>query len=449
MPTITTKLKTVGGSGSGTVTSVALTVPNIFSVSGSPITTSGTLAVSVANQSANRVWAGPATGADAAPTFRALVAADIPDLSSVYAAASHNHDSRYYTETEIDNLLDDKADLVGGVIPTAQIPAIAITEYLGEAADQVEMLLLSGQKGDWCKRNDTGTVWIITGSDPSLIANWTELEYPASPVTSVNGQTGTVVLGHGDVGAAAASHTHAIADVTSLQTALDGKQASNPAMTDNAIVRADGTAGAVQGSLIIVNDTGDITGVASITVNGIVSSRSQYWLDNANDHRLVVDVDENLSAHRNLNVRVNDANRTLIIAGDATISGTSSGTNTGDQTIVHTIQTEFDGGGSALADDDASKVLRSHFAGTMTSWILVTEGNTGDVEIDIWKAGAGDTPVLLDSICGTAYPTGDGQATGTVTGFTDTALAIGDTLIFNLRAASGATFVRFTLLVEE
>ena len=73
-----------GGVGTGTVTSVALTMPNIFSVTGSPITASGTLAASLATQSANAVFAGPTTGAAAAPTFRALVAADIPDLSGVY-----------------------------------------------------------------------------------------------------------------------------------------------------------------------------------------------------------------------------------------------------------------------------------------------------------------------------------------------------------------------------
>lgn len=66
-----------GGGGSGTVTSVALTAPTEFSVAGSPITTSGTLAITKATQSANNIWAGPTTGAAAAPTFRALVAADI------------------------------------------------------------------------------------------------------------------------------------------------------------------------------------------------------------------------------------------------------------------------------------------------------------------------------------------------------------------------------------
>jgi len=70
--------------GVGSVTSVGLTVPSILSVSGSPITTSGTLAVTLANQNANLVFAGPGTGSAAAPTFRSLVAADIPSLSGTY-----------------------------------------------------------------------------------------------------------------------------------------------------------------------------------------------------------------------------------------------------------------------------------------------------------------------------------------------------------------------------
>jgi hypothetical protein len=55
-----------------------------LSVTGSPISTSGTLAVTLATQNANTVFAGPTTGIAAAPTFRALVAGDIPDLSSIY-----------------------------------------------------------------------------------------------------------------------------------------------------------------------------------------------------------------------------------------------------------------------------------------------------------------------------------------------------------------------------
>lgn len=67
-----------GGGGEGTVTSVALTMPGVFSVAGSPVTTSGTLAVSLATETANTVWAGPTSGGAATPTFRALVTSDLP-----------------------------------------------------------------------------------------------------------------------------------------------------------------------------------------------------------------------------------------------------------------------------------------------------------------------------------------------------------------------------------
>lgn len=67
--------------GSGTVTSVALAVPAEWSVSGSPVTGSGTITVSEATQSANAVYAGPTSGSAAAPGFRALVAADLTAAS--------------------------------------------------------------------------------------------------------------------------------------------------------------------------------------------------------------------------------------------------------------------------------------------------------------------------------------------------------------------------------
>jgi hypothetical protein len=63
--------------GGGTVSSVALTVPAEFSVSGSPVTSTGTLAVTKANQNENLVYAGPSSGSATAPAFRALVPLDL------------------------------------------------------------------------------------------------------------------------------------------------------------------------------------------------------------------------------------------------------------------------------------------------------------------------------------------------------------------------------------
>lgn len=64
--------------GGGSVTSVGFTMPAEFSVAGSPVSTSGTIAVSKANVNANLVAAGPASGPAAAWTFRALTSADFP-----------------------------------------------------------------------------------------------------------------------------------------------------------------------------------------------------------------------------------------------------------------------------------------------------------------------------------------------------------------------------------
>jgi uncharacterized protein (TIGR02145 family) len=63
----------------GTVTSVGLALPSIFSTSGSPVTGSGTLTASLVSQPANRVFASPG-GGSGTPSFRSLLAADIPDL---------------------------------------------------------------------------------------------------------------------------------------------------------------------------------------------------------------------------------------------------------------------------------------------------------------------------------------------------------------------------------
>ena len=75
---VTAKVSALGG---GTVQSVALSLPAIFTVTGSPVTTSGTLTATLASQTANTVWAAP-NGAAGSPTFRALVAADIPTLTA-------------------------------------------------------------------------------------------------------------------------------------------------------------------------------------------------------------------------------------------------------------------------------------------------------------------------------------------------------------------------------
>lgn len=66
------------GGGATGLTSVGLSMPNIFTVANSPLTANGTLGVTLATQTAGRVFAGPCTGSAVIPTFRALCATDLP-----------------------------------------------------------------------------------------------------------------------------------------------------------------------------------------------------------------------------------------------------------------------------------------------------------------------------------------------------------------------------------
>lgn len=65
----------------GTVTSVGLSLPNIFSVTNSPVTTSGTLTASLATQTGWSVWRVP-DGSTAAPAFGALAKGHLPSVTA-------------------------------------------------------------------------------------------------------------------------------------------------------------------------------------------------------------------------------------------------------------------------------------------------------------------------------------------------------------------------------
>lgn len=77
--------------GVGTVTSVAFglgaTLSSIFSVSGSPITSSGTLTLAASSQTQNLIYASP-NGASGTPVFRAIAMADLPIIAIAYGGTN-------------------------------------------------------------------------------------------------------------------------------------------------------------------------------------------------------------------------------------------------------------------------------------------------------------------------------------------------------------------------
>lgn len=94
-----------GGGGGGDVTSVGLSLPAQFTVSGSPITTSGTLTAVWANAAQNTVFAGPSEDAGV-PIFRALVVSDIP----LAGGSGITFDG---SDIDLDGALDAPAIIIG------------------------------------------------------------------------------------------------------------------------------------------------------------------------------------------------------------------------------------------------------------------------------------------------------------------------------------------------
>jgi len=79
----------------GTVTSVGLSMPSIFTVSNSPVTTSGTLTAALNSQTQNLVLASP-NGSSGTPTFRSLVSADLPALNYAYLSGGTSANIPFY-----------------------------------------------------------------------------------------------------------------------------------------------------------------------------------------------------------------------------------------------------------------------------------------------------------------------------------------------------------------
>jgi hypothetical protein len=148
------------------------------------------------------------------------------------AAVSHGH-----VQSDVTGLvsaLAAKADLVAGKVPQSQIPAVALVDFLGSVASQAAMLALTGQRGDWANRSDTGTTWQLVADDPTQLSSWQEHLYPGSPVSSVAGRTGAVVLSKSDVGLGSVDNTSDSGKPvsTAQQAALDAKAPlASPAFT--------------------------------------------------------------------------------------------------------------------------------------------------------------------------------------------------------------------------
>jgi len=112
--------------------------------------------------------------------------------------------------TATQTALNGKADLdpATGKLTSSQIPSISLSEFCGALANVTAMtapgLLTNNGNvpniGDWCTRTDEQYSYILATFPHTVAANWVKVIAPFSPVLSVNGQVGDVVLTKTDIG---------------------------------------------------------------------------------------------------------------------------------------------------------------------------------------------------------------------------------------------------------
>jgi hypothetical protein len=233
--------------------------------------------------------------------------------------------------------LDTKADLDNnGKLLQSQLPAMAVTDFLGNVVSQAAMLALTGERGDWCNRTDTGTEWQLIAEPASSLSSWSEKVYPLSPVSSVNGRTGAVTTSSADIVDATTVGRNVLkaADAAAARTAIGAGTSSLAIGTTGSTAAAGNdarlsdtrtpTTGTVPYDITFVAQSGNrATGLGDVPAG--IKLRRAVTFSEVLFHCETADASGNLVVEVRKNGAAVSGTSTTIAAANQVAGGTSSG----------------------------------------------------------------------------------------------------------------------------
>ena len=293
--------------------SISLTAPDLFTVTGSPANASGTLDFEWNTVLANKVLSGPSTGSAAIPTFRSLVADDIPTLESTKISdfneavsdavggmvTSNTENGISVTYDDSDNTLDfDVADfsitLTGDVTGSGTVTNLANVSFEATVVNDSHTHTTSTLTGIQEFVEDTASTMITAATHDGISVAYTDNSTGAGTLAFTNTDKGSsqnifktiAVTGQTSVAADTNTDTLTLAGSTGLTITTDDTT-DTITFTNSGVTSITGTANEIQlnatgvgpysGAVTVglpddVTITGDLTVSGDLTVNGDITT---------------------------------------------------------------------------------------------------------------------------------------------------------------------------------
>lgn len=207
--------------GTGTVTSVGLAMPTELTITGSPVTTAGTLTGAWATQTTNKIFAAP-SGSTGVPTFRAMVAADLPNAGVANGST------------------------ISGTFPTLNVVASSLTNTQISNTAAIALSKLATIPDGRVLANITGATASPSSNTVPAILDYTTFT------------SGTGILRKTGVATYTAGTTVSVAEGGTGQTTGNGTSLDNiSGMAGTGIVRRTGAGAYTQGTTVATAEIAD------------------------------------------------------------------------------------------------------------------------------------------------------------------------------------------------